>query len=274
METAFIKVQGDKTVLNSLHALLKQLEKCLYYYDLQVLEIIQEEEPLDDDLYSNDSSKEEEESTLGLPENLKAQLSEFHSELQNSSSEEDLYQKDSSPLREDLSQGNLKLKPKKVLGIEEDLSQKDSSPLRGDLSQKDSSPLRGDLSQKDSSPLRGELYQGNLKLKPKNVLGLEQDLLSAWSKLKTYSSEDRDNRTNYVTNVVTRKVQGHTLIGVTMALPMEPPQLTSFLRFCIPKVGLSLEAITVFPSYHLCPPSSDSYSELGDKTEFILKFPN
>lgn len=234
METAFIKVQGDKTVLNSLHALLKQLEKCLYYYDLQVLEIIQEEEPLDDDLYSNDSSKEEEKSTLGLPEDLKAQLSEFHSELQNSSSEEDLYQKDSS----ELYQGNLKLKPKKVLGIEEDLS------------------------------------QGNLKLKPKNVLGLEQDLLSAWSKLKTYSSEDRDNRTNYVTNVVTRKVQGHTLIGVTMALPMEPPQLTSFLRFCIPKVGLSLDAITVFPSYHLCPPSSDSYSELGDKTEFILKFPN
>lgn len=232
METAFIKVQGDKTVLNSLHALLKQLEKCLYYYDLQVLEIIQEEEPLDDDLYSNDSSKEEEKSTLGLPEDLKAQLSEFHSELQNSS--EDLYQKDSS----ELYQGNLKLKPKKVLGIEEDLS------------------------------------QGNLKLKPKNVLGLEQDLLSAWSKLKTYSSEDRDNRTNYVTNVVTRKVQGHTLIGVTMALPMEPPQLTSFLRFCIPKVGLSLDAITVFPSYHLCPPSSDSYSELGDKTEFILKFPN
>lgn len=232
METAFIKVQGDKTVLNSLHALLKQLEKCLYYYDLQVLEIIQEEEPLDDD--SNDSSKEEEKSTLGLPEDLKAQLSEFHSELQNSSSEEDLYQKDSS----ELYQGNLKLKPKKVLGIEEDLS------------------------------------QGNLKLKPKNVLGLEQDLLSAWSKLKTYSSEDRDNRTNYVTNVVTRKVQGHTLIGVTMALPMEPPQLTSFLRFCIPKVGLSLDAITVFPSYHLCPPSSDSYSELGDKTEFILKFPN
>lgn len=232
METAFIKVQGDKTVLNSLHALLKQLEKCLYYYDLQVLEIIQEEEPLDDDLYSNDSSKEEEKSTLGLPEDLKAQLSEFHSELQNSSSEEDLYQKDSS----ELYQGNLKLKPKKVLGIEEDLS------------------------------------QGNLK--PKNVLGLEQDLLSAWSKLKTYSSEDRDNRTNYVTNVVTRKVQGHTLIGVTMALPMEPPQLTSFLRFCIPKVGLSLDAITVFPSYHLCPPSSDSYSELGDKTEFILKFPN
>lgn len=230
METAFIKVQGDKTVLNSLHALLKQLEKCLYYYDLQVLEIIQEEEPLDDDLYSNDSSKEEEKSTLGLPEDLKAQLSEFHSELQNSS--EDLYQKDSS----ELYQGNLKLKPKKVLGIEEDLS------------------------------------QGNLK--PKNVLGLEQDLLSAWSKLKTYSSEDRDNRTNYVTNVVTRKVQGHTLIGVTMALPMEPPQLTSFLRFCIPKVGLSLDAITVFPSYHLCPPSSDSYSELGDKTEFILKFPN
>ena len=234
METAFIKVQGDKTVLNSLHALLKQLEKCLYYYDLQVLEIIQEEEPLDDDLYSNDSSKEEEKSTLGLPEDLKAQLSEFHSELQNSSSEEDLYQKDSS----ELYQGNLKLKPKKVLGIEEDLS------------------------------------QGNLKLKPKNVLGLEQDLLSAWSKLKTYSSEDRDNRTNYVTNVVTRKVQGHTLMGVTMALPMEPPQLTSFLRFCIPKVGLSLDAITVFPSYHLCPPSSDSYSELGDKTEFILKFPN
>ena len=74
--------------------------------------------------------------------------------------------------------------------------------------------------------------------------------------------------------MVTRKVQGHTLIGVTMALPMEPPQLTSFLRFCIPKVGLSLDAITVFPSYHLCPPSSDSYSELGDKTEFILKFPN
>ena len=231
METAFIKVQGDKTVLNSLHALLKQLEKCLSPYDLQVLEIIQEEEPLDDDLYSNDSSKEEEESTLGLPEDLKAQLSEFHSELQNSSSEEDLYQKDSSP-------------------------------------------LRGDLSQKDSSPLRGDLSQGNLKLKPKKVLGLEQDLLSAWSKLKTYSSEDRDNRTNYVTNVVTRKVQGHTLIGVTMALPMEPPQLTSFLRFCIPKVGLSLEAITVFPSYHLCPPSSDCYSELGDKTEFILKFPN
>lgn len=219
MGTAFIKVQGDKTVLNSLHALLKQIEKQLSPYDLQVLEIIQEEEPLDDDLYS---SLEEEESNLGLPEVLKAQLSEFHSELQNSSSEEDLYQ------------GNLK--PKKVLGIEE----------------------------------------GNLKLKPKKVLGLEQDkdLLSAWSKLKTYSSEDRDNRTNYVTNVVTRKVQGHTLIGVTMALPIEPPQLTSFLRFCIPKVGLSLEGITVFPSYHLCPPSSDSYSELGDKTEFILKFPN
>ena len=236
METAFIKVQGDKTVLNSLHALLKQLEKCLSPYDLQVLEIIQEEEPLDDDLYSNDSSKEEEESTLGLPEDLKAQLSEFHSELKNSSSEEDLYQKDSSPRTGDLYQVNLK--PKKVLGIKES--------------------------------------QGNLKLKPKNVLGLEQDkdLLSAWSKMKTYSSEDRDNRTNYVTNVVTRKVQGHTLIGVTMALPMEPPQLTSFLRFCIPKVGLSLEAMTVFPSYHLCPPSSDSYSELGEKTEFILKFPN
>lgn len=224
METAFIKVQGNKNVLNCLPALLKQLEECLSPYNLQVLEIIQEEEPLDDDLYSNDSSLEEEESTLGLPEDLKAQLSEFHSELQNSSSEEDLYQ--------------VNLKPKKVLGIEES--------------------------------------QGNLKLKPKKVLGLEQDkdLLSAWSKMKTYSSEDRDNRTNYVTNVVTRKVQGHTLIGVTMALPMEPPQLTSFLRFCIPKVGLSLEAITVFPSYHLCPPSSDSYSELGDKTEFILKFPN
>jgi hypothetical protein len=101
---------------------------------------------------------------------------------------------------------------------------------------------------------------------------IDYDLLAIFERVLTWADDGGKDKSNRAVKVLSRLEEGYKLIAVTMAKPMSPNQVKSYLGFVGARVGIDMSTDKVYLDYELVTDGlSTASTRLADNRHFMIK---
>ena len=101
---------------------------------------------------------------------------------------------------------------------------------------------------------------------------IDYDLLAIFERVLTWADDGGKDKSNRAVKVLSRLEEGYKLIAVTMAKPMSPYQVKSYLGFVGARVGIDMSTDKVYFDYELVTDGlSTASTRLADNRHFMIK---